>query len=106
MSKNSLADLLASSRQMVTAVKANQEQLAARGASEAFIKKGEDTLATLEAADGEQERLKGRLKTMTAQVEALEKGLDDWLSEASKIVKLAYRDEKEKWIEFGIRAKR
>jgi hypothetical protein len=106
MSGSSFADILSASRQMVTAVQANKETLAARGASATFIQKGTDTLAALEAADTEQERLKAALKSSTAQVDRLVKEMTDWQNEACNTVKLAYRDQKQKWIEFGIKAKR
>jgi hypothetical protein len=106
MTMPSLADLLAAARQMATAARTNQERLAARGASPEFIQQGEGIITALEAADVEQERLKAQLKAASAQVAQLQKDLDAWQSEASSIVKLAYRGEKEKWIEFGIKAKR
>jgi uncharacterized phage infection (PIP) family protein YhgE len=102
----SLPDLLAAARQMVTALQANQERLAARGSSPEFIQKGSQAVATLQALDSEQERLKAQLKTVTAQLESTQKTLADWQSEANNMVKLAYRGEQEKWIEFGIKAKR
>ena len=106
MSKTSFADILSASRQMVNAAQANQEALASRGMTAAFLQKGADTLAALEAADSEQERLKAALHTATAKVDSLTTTMADWLSEATNTVKLAYRGQKEKWIEFGLQANR
>jgi hypothetical protein len=106
MPNKSFADLLAAVQQMVTAAQANQEELASRGMSETFIGNATEMLAALEAADAEQERLKASLKTATTQVEDLQKQLKDWLNEATNVVKLAYRNQQEKWIEFGVKAKR
>ena len=63
-------------------------------------------LALEDDADLEQERLKGLLKTATAQVESLQATLTDWQSQANAAVKLNFRDQKEKWVEFGLKAKR
>ena len=105
MPRNTFGDLLVASRQMVSAIKANQTQLSVPGGAEAFIRCGAETLAALEAADLEQERLKGLLKTATAQVDALQAALTDWQSQANTAVKLSFRNQKEKWVEFGIKAK-
>ena len=106
MTRTSFADLLAGARQMATAMKVNLEQLAARGADTEFAQRGEDLVTQLEAADSNQERLKAELKAATTQVETLRAELSAWLGEADSIVKLTYRNQKEKWIEFGIKAKR
>ena len=106
MPRNNFGDLLVAARQMVAAAKANKAQLTVPGGADAFIQKGAETLAALEAADLEQERLKGLLKTTTAQVESLQATLNDWQSQATSAVKLSFRDQKEKWVEFGIKASR
>ena len=102
----SLSDLFAAARQMLTAIQANQERLSGRGAGPEFIQKGEQALAALQALDSEQERVKALLKTITAQTESAQKTLADWQSEANNLVKTTYRSEQEKWLEFGIKAKR
>ena len=106
MTKNNLGDLLVAARQMVSAAQANQAQLAAPGGGEAFVQKGAETLAALEAANLEQERLKGLLKTSATQVNELQAQMADWHSQAASVIKLSFRDQKEKWIEFGVTAKR
>jgi nitrogen-specific signal transduction histidine kinase len=106
MPVKSLSDILAAARQMISAAKANQDQLTVPGGSEAFIQKGAEMLAALEAANLEQERLKGLLKSTTAQVESLQAAVTDWQSQANAAVKISFRKQKEKWVEFGLKAKR
>ncbi|MFZ5821075.1 MAG: hypothetical protein ACOYYJ_14360 [Chloroflexota bacterium] len=53
-----------------------------------------------------QEKLKADLKLKTAELEAAQKELALWHSDAVKIVKLAYRGQQEKWVEFGVTAKK
>jgi hypothetical protein len=106
MAKKTYAHLITAVQQMVTAARANQEALAGRGMTAVFIQQGADMLAALEANDIEQERLKAALKTATAQVEDLQIKLTDWMSEATKVVKLAYRGRQQKWVEFGVKASR
>lgn len=102
----SLADLFTAARQMAAALTANAETMAGRGVSADFIQRGQELAASLEAADVEQERLKAELKAASANVEALKKDLNGWLGEANSAVKLAYRGQQEKWVEFGVTAKR
>jgi hypothetical protein len=90
---------------MLSAIRANKDQLTVPGGIDAFIQKGADTLSALEAANLEQERLKGLLKTTTAQVDTLQATMTDWQSQANTAVKLNLRNQKEKWVEFGIKAK-
>ncbi|MFZ5908528.1 MAG: hypothetical protein ACOYYU_00755 [Chloroflexota bacterium] len=49
--------------------------------------------------------MKADLKLKTAELVAAQKDLNLWHSEASKIVKLAYRGQQKKWVEFGLNAK-
>jgi hypothetical protein len=106
MTRSSFADLLAGARQMATAMQANAERLTGRGISAEFMQKGATLAAQLEAADAKQERLKAEAKAATTQVEELQAATTAWLAEADSSVKLIYRDEKDKWGEFGIKAKR
>ena len=102
----SLADLLASARQMLAGLTSNAETVAARGLSAAFTAQGQTIVNTVQALEAEQETLKAALKTKTAELEAATEQLKNWQSEASSTVKLAYRTQPEKWGEFGIKAKR
>jgi len=69
--------------------------VAQRGGSADFVAGGRVKADTVETLDVEQEALKADLKAALAE-------LRTWRSEGREIVKLAYRDEKEKWVEFGI----
>lgn len=106
MARTSFADLLAAAHQMAAAMQTNPEQLATRGGSEEFTQRGAALVTQLREADHNQERLKAELKAATTQVEGLRTELSAWLGEAESTVKLTYRGQKEKWIEFGIKAKR
>jgi len=105
MPRTTFGNLLVAARQMLSAIQANKDQVTVPGGIDAFIKKGADTVSALEAANNEQERIKGLLKTTTAQVDALQATLTDWQSQANTAVKLSLRNQKEKWVEFGIKAK-
>jgi len=50
--------------------------------------------------------LKADLKLKIAELEAAQKELALWHSDAVKVVKLAYRGQQEKWVEFGVTAKK
>jgi hypothetical protein len=62
-----------------------------------------DTAQCLEA---EQETLKAALKLKIAELDTAVAELKSWQSEASSTVKLAYRAQPEKWVEFGVKAKK
>jgi len=102
----SLSDLLANAAQMLAALGANQSDVAKRGADVDFVAAGQAKLDLLETLNTEQEKLKADLKLKTVAVEQTQAELKVWQSEAVSTVKLAYRNEQEKWVEFGITAKR
>jgi hypothetical protein len=102
----SLAELLASARQMLVGLAANAETVAARGLSADFTQNGQSLVDSVQGLETEQETLKAALKTKTAALEAATAQLKNWQSEASSTVKLAYRAQPEKWGEFGIKAKK
>ena len=102
----SLADILEAARQMVSALGANQAQVTARGGTPAFIAAGQSKLQRAQALEDEQEALKAALKAKTAELEAVQAELKAWHSEAVGLVKLAYRGQTEKWVEFGIHSRR
>ena len=103
---SSLADLLASTTQMATALTANEAEVAPRGADAAFVAEGQARISAVQALEAEQEALKAALKLKTTALEAAQKALKDWEKEGRTVVKLAYKDQQEKWIEFGVKAKR
>jgi hypothetical protein len=102
----SFPELMASVRQMLVGLEANAEVVAKRGATADFTKNGKNLLAGVEAMEAEQETLKAALKAKTAALDITLAQLKTWNSEASSAVKLAYRDQQEKWVEFGIKAKK
>jgi len=102
----SFPDLLASVRQMLVGLEANADTVAARGATPAFTKNGQALLESINALEAEQETLKAALKTKTAALDISIAQLKTWNSEATSAIKLAFRDQQEKWVEFGIKAKK
>ena len=101
----SFPELMSSVRQMVTGLEANGAEVAKRGATTEFTKSGKALLASVEAMEAERETMKTALKTKTAALDIAIAQLKTWSSEASSAVKLTYRDQQEKWVEFGIKAK-
>jgi len=81
---------------------ANLEQVERRGGDAAFVADGKAKADTLEELDIRQEALKAELKTATKSVQAAQKDAIAWRSEAAAIVRLAFRDAKERWVEFGL----
>ncbi len=106
MANMSLAEFLTSARQMLAGLTANAETVAARGLSETFTAQGQSLVEATQRLENEQETLKAALKTKTAELEASLAALKTWQSEANSTVKLVYRTQPEKWLEFGIKAKR
>jgi hypothetical protein len=102
----SFPDLLASVRQMLVGLEANAEAVSARGATQDFTKNGQSLLDSVNTLEAEQETLKAALKSKTAALDITVAQLKTWNSEANTAVKLAFRDQPEKWVEFGIKAKK
>jgi len=104
----SISNLLAAAQQMTTALAAaaNSAAVSTRGGDAAFVNSGQKKLTRLQQLNNEQEKLKADLKLKTAEVDAAKKDLNLWYAEAARIVKLAYRGQQEKWVEFGLSAKR
>ena len=102
----SFPELLAAVRQMLVGLEANPEDVAVRGATPAFTKTGQNMLDTVHALEAEQETMKAALKSKTAALDIAIAQLKTWQSEAASAVKLAYRDQQEKWVEFGLKAKK
>ena len=106
MATQTLPELLATARQMLTGLSANAATVATRGLSADFTEQGQSLMDTAQRLETEQETLKAALKTKTAELDAAVAQLKNWQSEASSTVKLAYRAQSEKWIEFGVKAKK
>jgi hypothetical protein len=102
----SQAELLVATRQMVSGLTANATTVATRGLSAAFTTAGTTKINLVQSLEAEQETLKAALKTKTAALDAAVADLKNWFGEATTGVKLAYRAQQEKWVEFGIAAKR
>lgn len=106
MPKNSLADILALARQMVAGLTANAATVATRGITIQFTQTGQNLTDNVQNLEIEQETLKAALKTKTTELNDATTRLKNWQAEANSVVKLAYRGQQEKWVEFGIQAKR
>jgi hypothetical protein len=103
----SLTDLLGAAEQMIAALIVNQANVIHRGNNIVeFITTGQGLVASAKVLNQEQEQLKSALKLKTEQLNATQKKLNDWQTEAVSSVKLSYRGEKPKWSEFGITAKK
>jgi len=102
----SIPDLLASVRQMLVGLEANADVVAGRGATPAFTQNGQSLLDSVNTLEPEQETLKAALKAKTAALDITIAQLKTWNSEANSAVKSAFRDQQEKWVEFGIKAKK
>ena len=83
---------------------ANQETLASKGGDEAFVTKLRDTVTAAGDLNKEQEKLKAMLRETTARLNEKMKELQRLVWEARNYVKMALSQER--WVEFGITAKR
>jgi len=82
----------------------NAQDVATRGWDANRTAKFKGLLKTAIDFNGEQEKLKADLKQKTAELDAVMSDINIMLSEARKIVKLQFPQEK--WKEFGIQAKK
>jgi vancomycin resistance protein YoaR len=98
------AQTVADAQLMKAALKSNLKTLANRGMTQEFIDAFGNSLSSLTAKDVEQEKLKADLHTVTAAMDELSQQLNAQMQEAVKVVKLEMP--KERWKEFGIKAKR
>jgi len=99
------AKLTDSVRQMLVGLEANATDVVKRGATPEFTKSGKTLLASLEAMETERDTMKAALKTKNAALAISTAQLRTWNSEAKSLVKKAYRDQKEKLVEFGVKVK-
>jgi hypothetical protein len=104
MARSSYAEQLKAVKVMVAGLKTNAARMAKRGLSADFTSKLEQTFTSVMTLDNEQEDLKAKLKSKTAELEKQVKVQLKLLSEATKVVKLEM--EKETWKSFGIQASR
>jgi hypothetical protein len=101
----SFTEMTAYAHQMLTGLEANASEVSKRGATPEFAKSGKTLLASVEAMEAERDTMKAALKTKNAALKIAVAQLKTWNSEASHAVKLSYRNQKEKWAEFGIKIK-
>jgi hypothetical protein len=101
----SFPELTDSARQMLTGLEANTAEVSKRGVTAEFTKSGKALLASVDAMRAERDTMKAALKAKTAALEIAVAQLKTWNSEASRAVKRTYRDQQEKWVEFGINMK-
>ena len=104
MSKNSFAETTNAAKTMIAGLKANPEVVAKRGLDAEFTAKMEKNLEVLKQLDNEQESLKAKLKTKTAELDAEIANLQALYSEAKKVVKMSV--DQTGWREFGIEDKK
>ena len=102
----SIPDLLASVRQMLVGLEANADTVAGRGATPAFTQNGQSLLNSVNTLEAKQKTLKSAFKAKTAALDITIAQLKSWNSDANIAVKFAFRDQYEKWVEFGIKAKK
>lgn len=103
-SKVSYAEMISRTQVMVTALKANAEQVAKRGIDEPFVTEMEQFRQEAKTLNDEQEKLKADLKTKTDVLNTKMEALTKKYSEAKKVVKLDFPQTQ--WKEFGIEDKR
>jgi len=104
MSKNSFAETTNELKTMIAGLKANPDAVAKRGLDAEFTAKMEKNLEVLKQLDNEQESLKAKLKTKTAELDAEVANLQALYSEAKKVVKMSV--DQTGWREFGIEDKK
>ena len=90
---------------MLIGLDANTAEVAKNGVTAEFSKSGKALLSSVESMEAERQTIKDSLKTKTAALNVAVSQLKTWNSEASRTVKRTYRGQKEKWVEFGIKAK-
>ncbi|RPI95455.1 MAG: hypothetical protein EHM40_03145 [Chloroflexi bacterium] len=103
-------------RQMLAGMGENNGALVPRGATPEFINGGQTLLDKLESLQSERDKIIDTLKTQRDTARAAIKAkkaaiavtraqLKTWKTESAKIVKRTYRNQKEKWVDFGIAVK-
>jgi hypothetical protein len=112
----SASKLVESVHKMLTGLESNSDNVVKRGATPEFIKSGKSLLDRLETLQTEQDTLMATLKTQQDTARAAIKAkkaalaitraqLRTWKSESTRAIKRAYRNEKEKWVDYGIKVK-
>jgi len=89
---------------MLSGLQNNTDAVAKRGIDKEFILRLEKSLEMVKTLDNEQEALKAKLKTKTAELDGELVSLTAMLSEAKKVVKMSV--DQTGWREFGIEDKK
>ena len=101
-----LSSLVRELRLRADGITNNLTTLTAVGLQQADIDAGQALATQLEQLDSEQEALKAALKTKTAALNATKKEATKWRTRVTKLIKVGLSEQQEKWVEFGISAKR
>lgn len=104
MSENSYAENIKNAEVMTAGLTNNATQVAKSGIDKNFISTMQADVKKAIELNNEQERLKADLKVKTAELDAQMKTLNDEVSLARKKIKIDFPQER--WVEFGIEAKR
>jgi hypothetical protein len=103
MQKN-YAQAINDAKLMIAGLKSNTDKLNNRGLNAEFITKFEAAYNAAQQIDNEQENLKAKLKTKTAELDAKVTELNKMVMDSKKIVKIDI--DKSGWKEFGIQDKK
>ena len=98
------ANVLNDTKTMISGLRSNPEVVSKRGLDKVFTDKLELSLEKVRTLDNEQEALKAKLKTKTAELDAELEKLKTMLSEAKKVVKMSV--DQAGWREYGIEDKK
>ena len=99
---NSLSQQLSSARIMAEGIKKRADVVSKVGLTEQSADEIKALADALDALNTEQEELKARLKTKTAEMGEKQKALQKKMSDTRKLVKVAA--DKNDWLTFGISA--
>lgn len=100
MPKQTYAEVLNSAKVMSAGLGGNAERMSKRGIGADFISRLDAVRTSVMTLDNEQEDLKAKLKTKTAELDVRMEELQAMMSEAKKVVKLEMA--KESWKSFGV----
>ncbi len=101
-----LADLIRELRLCADGMANHLDALSGVGLAQKDVDLGQTHATRLETLDAEQEALKAQLKAKTAELEAAQKQARQWRSKMVKRIKVGLENDPERWVEFGIDAKR
>jgi hypothetical protein len=101
---NSFANLLKKGTNMASGISAHLEVLNPRGVNEETAQRLSKLVDDSSKLDNDQEILKGQLKEKTASLRENTKELRELLSQCTLIIKAVVPQER--WVDFGIAAKR